>query len=82
MATYRAEVVTSLVKVWEIFHYPCGQRLAPALREQIEGLRKTEEMKCSDEVAGNSLCCSRLKITNRPEAVGIWPINAERVPSA
>ena len=51
-ATYGAEVVTALVKVWEIFDYPCGQRLAPALREQIEGLRKTKEVKCSDEVAG------------------------------
>ena len=43
-ATYGAEVVTALVKVWEIFDYPCGQRLAPALREQIEGLRKTKEV--------------------------------------
>ena len=43
-ATYGAEVVTALVKVWKIFDYPCGQRLAPALREQIEGLRKTKEV--------------------------------------
>ena len=25
----RAEVVTVLVKIWEVLDYPCGQRLAP-----------------------------------------------------
>ena len=39
-ATYGAEVVTALVKGWEIFDYPCGQRLAPALRDQVERLRR------------------------------------------
>ena len=33
-ATYGADVVTALVKAWEIYDYPCGQRLAPGLRER------------------------------------------------
>ena len=28
-AAYGADVVTALIKVWEIFDYPCEQRLAP-----------------------------------------------------
>ena len=51
-ATYGAEVTTALVKVWEIFDYPCGQRLAPALKEQVERLRQAKELRCSEEVAG------------------------------
>jgi hypothetical protein len=50
-ATYGADVVTALVKLWEIFDYPCGQRLAPAVREQLEKLRQANEVKCSNEVA-------------------------------
>ena len=49
--TYGAEVITALAKVWEIFDYPCGKRLAPALSEQIARLRNTKELRCSDEVA-------------------------------
>src|SRR5882724_4000832 len=51
-ATYGAELVTALVKVWEMFDYPCGQRLAPALEEQVERLRQAGELRCSAEVAG------------------------------
>lgn len=50
-ATYGADVVTALVKVWEIFDYPCGQRLAPAVRAQLGRLRLANEIRCSDEVA-------------------------------
>jgi hypothetical protein len=50
-ATYGAEVVTALVKVWEIFDYPCGQRLAPGLREQLDRLIAAGELRCSAEVA-------------------------------
>jgi hypothetical protein len=50
-ATYGAAVVTALAKVWEVFDYPCGQRLAPALKEQVERLRQAGELRCSAEVA-------------------------------
>jgi hypothetical protein len=49
--TYTPEVLGALVKVWEIFDYPCGQRLAPALRQEVERLRKAKELVCSGEVA-------------------------------
>ena len=48
---YTPEVLGALVKVWEIFDYPCGQRLAPALRQEVERLRKTKELVCRAEVA-------------------------------
>lgn len=51
-ASYGSAVVTALVKVWEIFDYPCGQRLAPALKAQVKRLRQAGELRCSAEVAG------------------------------
>ena len=51
-ATYGPEVVGTLVKVWELFDYPCGQRLVPAIRAELERLRKSKEIRCSDEIAG------------------------------
>ena len=51
-ASYGSEVVTALVMVWELFDYPCGQRLVAALREHTERLRADRELRCSDEVAG------------------------------
>jgi len=49
--TYTPEVLGALVKVWEIFDYPCGQRLAPALRQEVERLRKAKELVCSGDMA-------------------------------
>ena len=50
-ASYGAEVITALAVVWEIFDYPCGQRLEGALRQQIEHLRELGELRCSAAVA-------------------------------
>jgi len=41
-----------LGQVWELFDFPCGQRLAPILREQTERLRACGGLKCSAEEAG------------------------------
>ena len=49
--TYTREVQTVLIRVWEMFDYPCGQRLAPALRKEVMRLRRTKEVVCSDAVA-------------------------------
>ena len=49
---YGAAVVTALVEVWEMFKYPCGQRLAPILRRQVARLRQLGELRCTEEVAG------------------------------
>jgi hypothetical protein len=50
-ATYGVEILATLVKVWEIFDCPCGQRLAPALREQLDRLVEAGEVRCSREIA-------------------------------
>ena len=39
-ATYSRDVQAALITVWEVFDYPCGQRLAPALRQETDRLRK------------------------------------------
>jgi len=49
--TYGAEVKAVLAQVWEMFGYPCGQRLAAILREQVDPLRKLGELRCDDAVA-------------------------------
>ena len=50
-AAYGAEVVTALVKVWDIFEQPCGQRLEAVLRSELKRLRELGEVRCSDAVA-------------------------------
>lgn len=39
----------ALIKCWKIFDHPCGQRLEPLLKTEVEGLRKFGELKCSNE---------------------------------
>lgn len=50
-AIYDGEVIAALIKVWEIFDFPCGQRLAPLLKQEVDRLRKLGELSCPDEVA-------------------------------
>ena len=48
---YDGHVRAALVKVWEIFDYPCGQRLEPILKKQVDNLRELGELLIPDEVA-------------------------------
>ena len=48
---YGAAVVTAVVEVWDIVEQPCGQRLAPILREHVDRLRQLGELRCNDLVA-------------------------------
>ena len=48
---YDGYVKAALAKVWEIFDYPCGQRLAPLLRTEVDRLRQLEEIVIPTEVA-------------------------------
>lgn len=41
---YDGYVKAALAKIWEIFDYPCGQRLAPVLRTEVDRLRVQEEL--------------------------------------
>jgi len=50
-AIYDGEVIAALIKAWEIFDFPCGQRLAPLLKQEVDRLRKLGELSCPDEVA-------------------------------
>lgn len=48
---YGAELKAPLAQVWEMFDYPCGQRLVPILREQVDRLRELGELRCGSAVA-------------------------------
>ncbi len=47
---YDGYVKNVLVQIWKIFDYPCGQRLKPLIKTEIEKLRKLKEINCSNEV--------------------------------
>lgn len=48
---YDGEIKAALVRCWEIFDYPCGQRLVTLLETETERLRLWGELVCSDQVA-------------------------------
>jgi len=48
---YDGYVRAALTKVWEIFDYPCGQRLSPLLKTEVARLRQLEEIFISNDVA-------------------------------
>ena len=50
-AEYGAAVMTALVRMWEIFEQPCGQRLEVVLKTELDRLRRLGEVRCSDLVA-------------------------------
>lgn len=47
---YNGTVIAVLVEIWDIFDYPCGQRLKPLIEDELERLRKLKEIKCSDRI--------------------------------
>jgi hypothetical protein len=48
---YDNSIKPTLVKVWQIFDNPCGQRLEPLLKSEVERLRVFGELNCSNEIA-------------------------------
>lgn len=48
---YTKEVTAYLIRLWEIFDHPCGQRLAPIIRTEVNRLRRFGEVTVSDELA-------------------------------
>jgi len=48
---YDGHVKAALAKVWDIFDCPCGQRLAPLLKTEVDRLRQLEEIFVSNDVA-------------------------------
>jgi hypothetical protein len=47
---YDGYVKTALAKLWDIFDEPCGQRLAPLLKTEVDRLRQQEEIFICNEV--------------------------------
>ena len=47
---YDGQVRAALARIWEIFDYPCGQRLKPLFALELDRLRRLGELKASDEV--------------------------------
>ena len=48
---YGADLIAPLVQVWDIFDEPCGQRLEPLLKDEVEKLRRLGELFVSDQQA-------------------------------
>ena len=48
---YDNSVKPTLVQMWRIFDYPCGQRLKPLLKSETDRLKMLGELDCSDETA-------------------------------
>ncbi len=49
--TYDGRAISALVDIWQIFDYPCGQRLEPLIKDQLERLRYFNEIEVTDEMA-------------------------------
>ena len=47
---YDSYLKAALTKVWDIFDEPCGQRLAPLLKTEVDRLRQLEEIFICNEV--------------------------------
>ena len=41
---YGADLIEPLVRVWDIFDEPCGQRLTESLRDEVDRLREMDEL--------------------------------------
>jgi len=49
--TYGGQVKAVLARIWEIFDYPCGQRLKPLLETELDRLRYLGEIEVPDNIA-------------------------------
>jgi len=48
---FSSDLIIHLVKLWDIFDQPCGQRLKPIIRDELTRLRRFNEINVSDEQA-------------------------------
>ncbi len=48
---YDGYVKAALAEVWDIFDEPCGQRLVPLLKTEVDRLRQQEEIFICNEVS-------------------------------
>jgi hypothetical protein len=81
-----------LVRLWELFDFACGQRLAAAMRTEVPRLRAAGELKCSDTVAEKLVKISpktvdrllqpekRVRRVNRPRSGRVHPLLYQKIP--
>lgn len=62
---YDGRVIVALARVWQLFDYPCGQRLHPMMGEYIRVLEKWKEMSFSDDMKTKLLKISPATIDRR-----------------
>jgi len=70
---YDNSIKPALIRMWQIFDCPCGQRLKTSLEEETDRLRSLGELQCSDIVAeklkqiGSATIDRKLKHTKQIE---------------
>ena len=91
-ASYGPEVVATLVGIWELFDFACGQRLVAALRTEVPRLRAAGQLTCSDEVAEKLAKISartidrllkrekQIRRVNRPRSATVHPLLYQKIP--
>ncbi len=62
---YDSQIIAPLAKVWAIFDYPCGQRLSPILKVELERLVKFGEIRASADVIKKLKCISSSSIDRK-----------------
>jgi hypothetical protein len=90
--TYGVDVLTTLVEIWVLFDFACGQRLVAALRTEVPRLRTTGLLKCSDDVAEKLAKISastvdrllrrekQVRRVNRPRSATVHPLLYQKIP--
>lgn len=90
--SYGADVLTTLVELWELFGFACGQRLVAAIRTEVPRLRAAGQLKCSEEVASKLAKISastvdrllrrekQVRRVNRPRSATVHPLLYQKIP--
>ncbi len=91
-ASYGTEVLSALVRCWELFDFACGQRLVAALRTEVPRLRTAGELRCSDLIAARLVQISaktidrllrqekKVRRVNQPRSQRVHPLLYQKIP--
>jgi len=77
---YDGYVKVALVEVSEIFDRPCGQRLEPMLKKQVDNLRDLGELLIPDEVAEKLKKIAPATIDRKLRHEKEGPTSEEKIP--
>jgi hypothetical protein len=90
--SYGADVLTTLVEIWELFGFACGQRLVAALRTEVPRMCSASQLKCSEQVAAKLTKISastvdrllrrekQVRRVNRPRSATVHPLLYQKIP--